>query len=195
MNNQLNKYLFILFLIFVSCNKDTKVRQDNKTFFDLKSFVNQEVERLKKSDCNIYKEGEVQQESDQASIPSNEVNWDRELEILDNMDINKSSWIDYFKVDTSEIEHEQYGRVRQINYTTTSSKIPVKRLTLLFSLEDNNRPSWIEAEREVKNWIFHTKQKIYYSTGIGLRAEGYQKILWWKEKTFNITTIYNCKHE
>ncbi|MCZ2394004.1 MAG: hypothetical protein LC105_09125 [Chitinophagales bacterium] len=192
-----HRYIFFFLFLFlvVSCQKKSDELLVKKTFFDLISFVEKESKDLKDKECSIYKEGEINQNSDQTSLPSNEIHWDKELEILANMDINKSSWIDHFIVDTTKYENQQLGKIIQIHYHTKSTKIPVKDLVIIFQEEDLTRPVWIEARREVKNWIFHTQQKVFYNTGSGLRAEGYQKILWLKEKTFNITTIYNCKHE
>lgn len=183
--------IFCSFALF-SCNESTI---DNSTvdIFDLKSFVNQEIATYQNSSCNIYKEGEINGESEQKSIPAEGFNWDKELRVLKNMDIRKSSWVDYIIIDTLYSEEDESAYT--VRYQTISNKIPIKKLEVSYLRSAPEEPIMIEAERSINNWVFKSQQKIYYNCGVGLRAEGFQKILWLKKKEFNITTIYNCKNE
>ncbi|MCO5249416.1 MAG: hypothetical protein M9887_10790 [Chitinophagales bacterium] len=138
--------------------------------------------------------GEVNGESAQSSIPKKDIEWDKEFKILKAMDINKSSWYDYFKIDTLQTMSEDSLAITEIIYTTNSSHIPIKSMKLSYYQGKMEEPFLIEAERISKNWIFSTQQKVIYADA-GLRAEGSQKILWMKEKFFNITVIFNCQDE
>lgn len=192
------RYCIILLtaLCFTACKDGSKTsKHSEKDFFDLKAFVEQEVKSFEKKSCNIYKEGEINGESDQQSIDIKDFDWGKELKILADMDVRKSAWYDYFTIDTIIEPLEGSDSVSVIRYSTKSSKIPVKSLKISFLRDDFSTPFYVEAERKNQNTIFHTQQKIYYVSGTALRAEGYQKILWMKEKNFSITTTYNCKDE
>ncbi len=191
------RYIIILTLLsFISCKDDSKVgKHSEEEFFDLKAFVEQEVIHFKGKSCQIYKEGEINGEHDQQSVDISKFDWTKELKILADMDVRKSAWYDYFTIDTILEPLEGSDSVSVIRYNTNSSSIPVKSLKVSFLRDDFSTPFYIEAERESRNKIFHTQQKIYYVSGTALRAEGYQKILWMKEKNFSITTTYNCKDE
>ncbi|HUH73766.1 MAG TPA: hypothetical protein VLZ75_05105 [Chitinophagales bacterium] len=190
------KYLILLLsaLAIFSCNEnESSIDNTMESIFDLKSFVHQEIETYKNSSCSIYKEGEVNGISEQKSISSEDFKWDKELRVLSNMDIRKSSWVDYIIIDT--LFNEENGPAFTVRYQTINKKIPIKRLEVSYFEEEPSVPFMIEAERSIDNWIFKSKQKIYYTCGIGLRAEGFQKVLWLEKKEFNITTLYNCKNE
>ena len=48
--------------------------------------------------------------------------WKKELRFFSKSNINRKSWVDYFKIDSSRLEE---GRL-QISYTTNEEKVPVK---------------------------------------------------------------------
>ena len=171
--------VFAFIAIFISaCRQDVKVaRHDTSDFFDLKSFVDQKIEEYKSKNCSLYKMGDIDGENAQTAVPKSDIEWEKELKILSAMDINKSSWYDYFKIDTLTYLDEDSTELTEIKYSTNSNKIPIKSLKLLYYSEDMSEPFWIEAERKSKNWIFNTEQKVMYAQA-GLKAEGYQKILW-----------------
>ena len=185
--------LWVILLTISSCKKEAVVgKHQMDDFFNLKLFIEQEVQRLEKNSCSIYKSGEINGVSDQKSIPSQNFNWENEFQILADMDIRKSSWLDYFTIDTTQTVNEDFGEVSVIKYHTNNTKIPIKDIEIIFSLKDFNKPILIKTKRVSNNWIFKSKQEVQYHIGIGLQAEGYEKILWLKEKYFNITSIYKC---
>lgn len=181
---------------FQSCREEEDLDLQNENhFFDLSTFVDSEIAYYKSIQCQILKQGEINQESDQKSISSQDFDWDKELKILSNMDIRKSAWVDYFSVDTIVHSISQTANDYSIHYETHNPKISVKKLVVHYNDSLYTKPYYIEAERIIKNWIFDSRQIIYYTAGTGMRVEGTQKILWGKEKKFNITTIYNCNHD
>lgn len=191
------KHFFLIalccFTIFSCQEKEGSDNERMSHIFDVPAFVEQEIETYKNSDCSIYKEGEVNGVSEQKSIPIENFDWDKEFKILSNMNLRKISWVDDIQTDTIlDAENEDVIIVR---YQTNSSKIPIKKLLISYLKSEPNVPIFIEAERSINNWIFNSQQKIYYHCGTGMRAEGFQKVLWLKEKEFNITTLYNCKNE
>ena len=189
-------YILILFcaLAMYSCNEnDNAVDNSMNDIFDLNGFVKLEIETYKNSACSIYKEGDVNGESEQKSISTEGFNWEKEFKILSNMDIRKSSWVDYIIIDT--VFNAENDSAYIVRYQTINSKIPIKKLEISYLKSSPNTPFMIEADRSINNWVFKSQQKIYYTCGSAMRAEGFQKVLWLEKKEFNITTIYNCKNE
>lgn len=188
-------YISSILIFLGACQKEVRVGTHKESdFFDLTSFVHQEKERLQQGSCSIYKEASIELEDDAVNVDIENFNWDKEFNVLSDFNIRKSAWYDYFSIDTIQEEIEGMGEVMSIHYVTNSSKIPIKTLKISFLPDNLQQPVLIEGERKVKTWIFHTEQKVYY-TGSALRIEGYQKVLWFQEKNFNITTIYNCHNE
>ena len=188
-------YLIAIFCLTIfSCKEEDDLDNERMShIFDVPTFIEQEIETYKNSTCSIYKEGEVNGVTEQKSISMENFDWEKEFKIVSNMNLRKISWVDNIQTDTiSDTENEEVFIVR---YQTNSSKIPIKKLSISYLKSAPTVPILIEAERSINNWIFNSQQKIYYNCGTGLRAEGFQKVLWLKEKEFNITTIYNCKNE
>ena len=117
-----------------------------ENIFDMKTFVNQEIANYEKSTCSIYKEGEVNGESEQKSIPSKDFKWDKELKVLSNMDIRKSSWIDYIIIDT--VFNEGNDSSYTVRYQTISPKIPIKRLEVCIDCSNNSTPNKIDMSSQ-----------------------------------------------
>lgn len=188
-------YIFIILLIVSACKREEKIGHHKEAdFFDLRAYVAQEVQRYQQSDCTVYKEGQIDVEDDAVQFDIDSLNIQKEFKILEDFQIKKSAWFDYFSIDTIQENIEGLGEVSTIWYQTHSSNIPIKSLKVSFPKDNFQKVIMIEGDRKVKNWIFHTEQKVYY-TGSALRVEGYQKVLWFTATNFNITTIYNCQNE
>jgi|GEM_PF-6957519 len=184
-------YILLSSCLLAACKDDAKVsRHTAEEFFDLEAFVREETNRFQQSNCRIYKEASVNGETDQGSQTTTD--WDKELRILANMSIRKSAWYDYFSIDTVRDDGNDLVTVR---YTTESSKIPVKLLELSYAPNDFKQPLHIHVERQNQNLIFRSSQSLYYTAGAALKAEGSQKMLWFDEQNFSITTLYNCTNE
>lgn len=185
-------FIFCLNSCTDSTQKDNSQKQD---FFNLKEYVEQEIETLSNKTCSIYKVGHINEESSQGATPTDEVNWGKEFKILSDMDINKSAWKEHFDIDTLEVLSEDFGKVYEISYSTQSDKIPIKKLTITYPIDSFEQPVFLEVERKTQSWIFNSYQKIYYNPQVALHAEGSLKALWLKERTFSITSILKCYNE
>lgn len=190
------RFLIIIAFLLTSCKNESKVGHHfEKDFFDLRSFIDDEIIKFTKKGCTVYKEAQINEEEDDAvQIDLSEYDFNKDLKVLKDFHINKTAWYDYFNIDTIIEQIDGIGEVQSILYTTQSQDIPIKSLKVSFPNTSFDRPILIEGERKIKNWMFHTEQKFYY-TGSAFRLEGYQKVLWFEAKNFNITTIYNCNNE
>lgn len=188
--------VFIFSSLLYGCNSNKNSQKNlNQEFFDLVKFTQGEVEQYELRTCSIYKEGTVNNESSQNTISSDGFNWEREFRILTDMNINKSSWVDDFTVDTLLTESEDFGAVSIVSYLNENESIPMKKLEIIYPIDNYNQPLFITAERRTKNWIFSSEQTVRYSVRNALQAEGTLKTLWLKEKEFIITSIYKCRDE
>ncbi len=185
-------FLFFLFFFF-GCSQNEKVNnQTEETFFDLQKFIQSEQINVELENCRIIKKGEIKGESSTASIKSEDFDWTKEFKILSDMNIRKSAWYSQFEIDTTFVNSDIFGETVQISYSTQNDKIPIKNLLLIFNQHDYSRPLFVEAERKIKNWIFESEQKVQYTSGKELYAEGFLSTLGMNKKTFKISTAFIC---
>lgn len=168
-------------LFFVACGErdaDIGSTQADEAFFDLKSFVAHETERLQEGGYRLNKTIVLNGAYEEIFV--SEVNWEDELRPLLNSDINKSSWVGKFSIDTTTTEAGE----TTLNYTSTEKKIPVKRLTVV--TDQLGRVLSIEAEYNQRNPLMHAHQLLSYQPATGYRVIGRQKALILKEHTYSI---------
>ncbi|HZH68028.1 MAG TPA: hypothetical protein VFD65_02405 [Chitinophagales bacterium] len=188
--------VFLSSILFYGCdNKRNVPVTSGQDIFDLVKFTQGEIKQYENRECNIYKEGTINHESGQNTLSANEFDWEREFKVLTDMNINKSSWVDDFNVDTIHTNSEDFGDISIVSYLNKNEKTPIKKLEITFPYDNYKYPLFITAERHTKNWIFSSEQTVRYSVGNALQAEGKLKTLWLKEKEFIITSIYKCRDE
>src|SRR5437868_4105224 len=73
---------------------------DNKKFFDLKAYFTSEVARLTKSDPLVAKTAVQNKESE--TLRQHIKNWDSELSLFVDADINKPAWANSYSVSEAE---------------------------------------------------------------------------------------------
>ena len=93
-------------------------------FFDLQDFVDQEVTRLKTSGIRAEKTIELNGKSETQNLDA--VDFDQELVLLRNADINRPAWLDQYKVDSLM----EGGKLRQLSYQALSEELRTQRLII-----------------------------------------------------------------
>ncbi|TKC03863.1 hypothetical protein [Pedobacter frigoris] len=130
-------YAVILFLF--GCGYTSEQKQKiNLSYFDVKGYFENEVNRLQKSSPAIYKMVEVNGSTETKTVKITD--WKKELAIFSEADINKDSWKGLFKI-IKQADKETYVSdnekvpIKEIEITYTSSKEVSK---LLIIVKNNN---------------------------------------------------------
>jgi len=172
----MNKKLILLAfaLSCFGCNQREEVKADtNSLYFDINGYFKREATRLTKINPEIVKEVSVNGAVEQRKLRITD--WEKELAVFSNADINKASWRGSFKV--------QKAGDTEI-YTSNNKRIPVKKLIV-----EKGNPNVKRLE------IIITGNNILYSSGDTLRyypdsiyqIKKHQKIKLLKAKTYTIT--------
>ena len=81
------KNSFFLFLTLIFCFNLTAQESETKKYFDLKSFIEEQVESLEKSKPTVEKK--TLHNTEKESKKTNKIDWQKELRLFADADINK----------------------------------------------------------------------------------------------------------
>lgn len=113
------KYTLILFLLILSaCNQPKE--KELKTYFDLKGYFDSEAQRLTKSKPLIKKTVARNDATETRALK--DINWETELSLFAESDINKPAWKDSYKMSkhgnkTIYLATDKDLKTREINVT------------------------------------------------------------------------------
>jgi len=116
--------IFALFFFSVGCASDSSqaAKEAPKTFFDIKGYFDQEINALKSSAYKLEKKAKIDDKEETKNIEKPD--WDNELKILQESDINKTAWIDKYKTEESGTN---------LIYTTEDETLKTKRIQIDFN--------------------------------------------------------------
>lgn len=158
--------LFALFIVFTACN-DIKVKTQEKFYFSISPYIDQLVSELEQGETGLKKTAYLNDRKD--SSFSESVNWESELSIFKEAEINKSAYRDKFEVDTTVNSDQNI-----ITYKTTDKKIRVKFLRV--TKNKSGEISSIEVNLKTDNTLYSSSQNLKLIPGKGFSVEGMQNI-------------------
>jgi len=121
----LKNYFLLLLLLafFAACVPTSPANEVDKKYFDLVQFTNNQVIELVKQKPQVKKKIFLEGETDE--IVSDTLNWEKELALFKEADINSPSLRDSY--DISEDKSN-----RTITYTAKESKLKIREIKLVF---------------------------------------------------------------
>ena len=170
----IKKILAVFFFItLLACKQPVENKATSKlNYFDVKGYFNKEAARLTKLRPSVWKEVSVNQEKERKIIRISD--WQQELAIFVDADINKASWKGNFKVvKTPDSEL----------YTALNEKIPVKRVLIR---KENNQVKGLEILIASKNILYTSQDTLLYYPGDRYRISKRQKIKLLNTKRYGI---------
>ncbi|MBV6644349.1 MAG: hypothetical protein KI790_02810 [Cyclobacteriaceae bacterium] len=152
----------------------------NPTYFDLEAFCNIQIELLEKRGPNILKTASFEQDSTTREIDGGDVKWEKELEILGGLDLNKPRFVGAF--DVIEMGDSTSYQLKK------GEKASVKSLTL--HRDQNGEIVRIFGDFQEQKEIYETKRTIDFRFESGIfssySVEGYQKMLTGDSTSFSV---------
>lgn len=162
-------YLLSALVFLTSCGGDSQTETVSK-YYDLKSFTENIVQNLSETKPDVSKQWLYNSEKEEKR--TNDIDWEKELKLFLDSDINKSSYVtSYDSVVTAD----------KITYTLKpSEKLPVKELSIAF--DSLKIPKSILSVKESENYFFKTKTRSTLNLENG-QLQSYsisavQKLLW-----------------
>lgn len=118
----------LLALLTFHCQSSAEVRAglEEKTFFDLRAFFEEEIARLQAENPKIKKEIEINGKTEQKT--QEEVDFKKELAIFIRSDINKPAWKDKYGVDSVVVSND----LIRLDYIALDSTLKTRLLSIEF---------------------------------------------------------------
>lgn len=166
--------ILVFSLGLFSCNqqKESEANTD-LLYFDVKGYFGKEIARLRKLKPSVNKTVSINETNENKILKITD--WEKELAIFLNADINKTSWKGSFVIS------KQNG---SDVYTSSSKKIPVKIITVK---RDSLRIRKIEIIIAYQNILYQSHDTLSYYPDSLYEIKKEQKIRFLKEKKYSIT--------
>lgn len=155
---------------------------DQRAYFDLPSFFEDQIKNLQKKEQWIRKH--VTKDGHSHIIERGNINWNEELDAFTEANINRPAWRGQFKVDTIKLE-----RVYVVTYKTENQEIPVKNVVVTID-EDTKQCLQISVDRRTKNFLYTSDQSLYYTTGEGYMLKGKLSITFLFDSEYSIESEF-----
>jgi hypothetical protein len=155
-------------------------------YFNLAKIVQTDIDSNTKNSCGEEKIINVNNKQEKQTI--NSLDWQKEMQLLLDCDMNKPSWKGKFNVDTL---WKQDSTMYSITYYSLSNKIQVKRLCVEYA--NNNEIATITIDKKINSILFSNRQQIIYQPGQSFTVSSQQKAFFMNDFNSEVEIRYLCK--
>ena len=131
-----------------SCKSDSHAGSDTKQFFDIKGFFSANSVRLTKLNPLISKTVSHNDSSQTKKVHIE--NWNNELSLFTESDINKPAWRESYSVQTSD------------DFLIYKAKDPKLKTRDIIIKRNGNKVKWILIFNHTKNPLYESEEKLSY---------------------------------
>ena len=180
LNNSIFKILLIIAVAFSipSCKPDNLKEGAVNEYFDIKGYFDKNIAQLKKQQHTITK---IVVHNGTAESKTVEIsNWDTELALFTESDINKPAWKgSYTKLDSAGT----------VTYTANSTDLRTRRIVICKT--EDGHVNQLSIYNEINNALYKTSETLNYYPDSGYTIEKYQKVKLLGANTYKITGKFN----
>lgn len=177
------RFLVPIFILLVSCQQETKKISSEKIYFDLEKLVRADIERHTVNNCAEEKNITINGKNESKQIDT--VDWEKELQLLLDCDINKPDWIG--KYDVQVLNDSQ-----KYIFTANSSKIPIRSLTVIYE-QKGGEVSSVEIVKKISTALFSNEQQITFLPDKSFNIKACQSALFMKDFNSEVEIKYLCR--
>ncbi|MCB0557682.1 MAG: hypothetical protein H6573_06145 [Lewinellaceae bacterium] len=172
-------YLAFLTLTAIACSENGQKpgSATPEAFFDLKGYIEQEVQRLSESQPAVLKRIAIDGQKEERAFDS--LDYSKELNIFSRSDINKVAWLDKYRADSTF----QDGQLSRISYTSKEKGLKTQLLELQFS---GGRVSRVHIQNKTESIVADVAQEMWYDPEHGYSLESRQSTALTKEKKVKV---------
>lgn len=166
--------------MLASCQPlNEEVQQQAKVvaFFDLKNYIDQEIKRLEKEQPKVDKTVAINDQIEKKQLSG--LNYQRELDIFAQADINRQDWVDKYRADSTFYN----SQLTEIQYIALHEDLRTRLIKVNFQ---QGKVAKIYIENGGKNMAAGSQQQLTYEPENGYHIESLQHIALAKDKRFRI---------
>lgn len=164
--------------LLLSACSDIKVRPQEDIYFSISPFIDNLANELENKNAALSKQALLNGKQDSSLIQN--VNWENELSIFKEAEINKTAYKGKIAVDSNVNKLGQ----QVLNYKTDDKKIRVKSLSV--TKDQNGNIQHIEIKMATKNTLYHSVQHLELFPDRGFNVSGAQNIIQLSADTFSL---------
>ncbi|HKK74378.1 MAG TPA: hypothetical protein VJ953_04830 [Saprospiraceae bacterium] len=176
--------VMLLAVLLVACNQSdntgTELEQDY--FFNLEDYFESEIERLDQTEAPVTKVLSINGLSEE--VPTDTLNFSKELSIFKKSDINRTAWIDKYKGDTTRTAS---GDIQRIIYSAIRKDLRTRKIVIDF---EGGEPSKIAIRNETDSPALTARQMLIYQPDNGFSISQEQKVRALEKKFLKIEVKY-----
>ncbi len=150
-------------------------------FFDLKGYMSEQVEGLKASKPRVKKRVSINGKSEEQL--SDDINFEEELAIFINSDINKPAWSDKYSKDSSF----SGGQLQNIRYLAKEENLKTQMMQVSFS---GSAVSKIELKNRASAAIVTAEETMTYTPGKGYSIIYKEMPVLAEAKNFTVEAVF-----
>lgn len=171
--------------LFSACRQEvvpnSQIINNNIFFFDVKGYFEQEIQRLKTARPKVYKKVAVNDDQEEKEIDN--VDFDKELAVFIESDINRIDWKDKYRVD-STLQNQQLTAIR---YTAQDDKLRTRQLDVEFQ---NGKVSKVFIQNGGKTMIAGSQQELTYLPEKGYFIQSKQRTAISKDRVLRVEVAF-----
>ena len=166
-------YSLFMFIVVVgwSCQSpadSTAELQSVNTFFDLVSFFDQEISQLNQQQPKLKKTVIVNGAIEEQEL--NSVDYQKELSLFKEININKPALINKYSTDSSLVGTQ----LQQLTYQALDESLNIKRIAIFFQ---DDRVQRVDVEKSTTNMFAKTGQQLTYEIQKGYQINSEQDLV------------------
>lgn len=158
---KLLKFTIVLFLFSGCSSSSDKQAPEQKYFFDIAGYFKQQASKL--ANKQVIKTASKNNEAETKTLVIK--NWEQELQLFSECDINKAAWKDSYKKDSI---------ANTITYSATDPDLRVKSIKISFA---DATPAKIEMNTQSKNLLYHTTENLVFIPDSLYQITKHQKVI------------------
>lgn len=172
---------FFMSCSLFACTPSTEGVTPEERFFDLSQYFNEQVTRLAKQD-EVQKEATINGKKESQTITN--PNFQQELQLFIDSDINRTSWLDKYAVDSTS---DAAGQLTELVYTALEDRLRTRRVEISFI---NDKVNQVDILNATDNVIAQTKQELSYTPQSGYVIKSFQDILFTDPRTLEVKVSF-----
>jgi len=174
----------LLAILFAACNQDAASSNEltRDYFFNLADYFESEIQRLEKATFPMSKVLSINGLSEE--VPTDTLNFSKELAIFKKSDINRIAWIDKYKGDTLRNNN---GELERIIYSAIRKDLRTQKIVIDF---EAGVPAKIVIRNETDSPALSARQMLVYQPDSGFSIDQEQKVKAMERKFLKIEVNY-----
>lgn len=179
----MQKYLVaivsLLMLAFQSCSTDKSEIQTIR-YVDIPAFFNTEIAKLQSNKTEVIKTVQTDGKTEKKQVLPN--SWKEELAVFSSFDLNKSSFIGKYQVDSTI-----NGDLLLLNYQSLDSKLPIKSCAFTFK---NGKLITAQSHKLESSLVLKSEMRWRFVPDSGYSVSGSQQVSGLEPTVYSVSAIF-----